>query len=187
MPTIVALLTCLKPVIPSVVRRQLAVIVLAMLTMTGRVTMSGMARWSGRGGSYGTIQRFFQTVVPWATLMGLVFRDHHHRPDSAYLLAGDETVVTKAGHHTQVAVGIFPSKAHAADGWVWGGSMAPRIAILAGGCSGIQVIKLAHGAEMVGDKDVLARDAARNVLAPHQTALWPVGKRKFICRQGKGV
>jgi len=109
MDPIVAVLACLKPALPSVVRRQLGVIVLAMLTMTGRVTMAGMARWSSRGGSYRTIQRFFQTHVPWASLCWLVFRDHHHRPDSVYLLAGDETVVTKAGTATHGVDRFFSS------------------------------------------------------------------------------
>jgi len=109
MDPIVAVLACLKPALPSVVRRQLGVIVLALLTMTGRVTMAGMARWSSRGGSYRTIQRFFQTHVPWASLCWLVFRDHHHRPDSVYLLAGDETVVTKAGTATHGVDRFFSS------------------------------------------------------------------------------
>ena len=109
MDPIVAVLACLKPALPSVVRRQLTVIVVAMLTMTGRVTMAGMARWAGRGGSYRTIQRFFQTHVPWASLCWLVFRDHHHRPDSVYLLAGDETVVTNAGTATHGVDRFFSS------------------------------------------------------------------------------
>ena len=44
----VAVLACLTPAIPTVVRRQLTVIVVAILTMTGRITMAGMARWPGR-------------------------------------------------------------------------------------------------------------------------------------------
>ena len=109
MHAIVAVLACLTPAIPSVVRRQLGVIILAMLTMTGRVTMAGMARWSGRGGSYRTIQRFFQTPIVWATLMWLVFRTHLHRPTTTYLLAGDETVVTKAGTATHGVDRFFSS------------------------------------------------------------------------------
>jgi len=31
----------------------------ALLTMTGRVTMFGIARWTEKGGSYRTIQRFY--------------------------------------------------------------------------------------------------------------------------------
>jgi putative transposase len=80
--------------------RQLSRIALAMLTMTGRVTMLGISRWAGDGGSYRTVQRFFTTVIPWAALFWLFFRMHLFHPDDVYLLGGDETVVTKAGKHT---------------------------------------------------------------------------------------
>ncbi len=80
--------------------RQFSRITLAMLAMTGRVTMLGISRWTGDGGSYRTIQRFFTTVVPWAALFWLFFRTHLLQRDDVYLLAGDETVVTKAGKHT---------------------------------------------------------------------------------------
>ena len=42
------------------VLRQLQLVVMAVLAMTGRVTMLGISRWAGEGGSYRTIQRFFQ-------------------------------------------------------------------------------------------------------------------------------
>lgn len=80
--------------------RQFAQIALALLAMTGRVTMLGISRWTGSGGSYRTIQRFFATALPWANLFWLFFRTHLFHPDDVYLLAGDETVVTKAGTHT---------------------------------------------------------------------------------------
>jgi len=80
--------------------RQLSRITLALLTMTGRVTMLGLSRWTGKDGSYRTIQRFFTTAIPWAQLLCLFFRQHLFRADDVYLLAGDEVVVTKAGKHT---------------------------------------------------------------------------------------
>jgi len=80
--------------------RQFTRIVPALLAMTGRVTMLGISRWSGEGTSYRTIQRFFATVLPWATLFWLFFRTHLFERDDVYLLAGDETIVTKAGKHT---------------------------------------------------------------------------------------
>lgn len=80
--------------------RHFSTIALALLAMTGRVTMLGISRWTGAGGSYRTVQRFFSTVIPWATLFWLFFRTHLFDPDDVYLLAGDETVVTKAGKHT---------------------------------------------------------------------------------------
>ena len=72
----------------------------ALLAMTGRVTMLGISRWTGDGGSYRTVQRFFATVIPWATLFWLFFSTHLFDADDVYLLAGDETVVTKSGKHT---------------------------------------------------------------------------------------
>jgi len=71
-----------------------------MLVMTGRVTMLGLSRWAGKGGSYRTVQRFFATVIPWATLLWVFFRHHVYRPGEGYLLVGDEVVATKAGKHT---------------------------------------------------------------------------------------
>lgn len=80
--------------------RQFSRIALALLAMTGRVTMQGISRWTSEGGSYRTVQRFFTTLIPWASLFWLFFRTHLFRTDDVYLLAGDETVVTKAGKHT---------------------------------------------------------------------------------------
>lgn len=100
MPAILPFLLCLQPEITLTTIRQLSRIGLALLTMTGRVTMRGIARWTGDGGSYRTIQRLFQTIIPWATLFWLFFRTQLLHADEIYLLAGDETVVTKAGKHT---------------------------------------------------------------------------------------
>jgi len=80
--------------------RQFSRIALGMLTMTGRVTMLGISRWTADGGSYRTVQRFFTTLISWATLFWLFFRSRLFDPDDVYLLASDETVVTKSGKHT---------------------------------------------------------------------------------------
>jgi putative transposase len=80
--------------------RQFSQIALAILAMTGRVTMLGISHWTGDGASYRTVQRFFATVLPWATLFWLFFRTHLFERDDVYLLAGDETIITKAGKHT---------------------------------------------------------------------------------------
>lgn len=73
---------------------------MALLVMTGRVTMLGLSRWAGPGGSYRTVQRFFATVIPWATLFWVFFRHPVYRSEDVYLLVGDEVVVTKAGKIT---------------------------------------------------------------------------------------
>jgi hypothetical protein len=75
-------------------------VVSAMLTMTGRVTMLGISRWTERGGSYRTVQRFFYSALPWGVMLWLFFEHHLFKPDEVYLLAGDESIVTKAGKTT---------------------------------------------------------------------------------------
>ena len=97
---ILALFQCLRPHVTATTLRQFSRITRALLVMTGRITMLGLARWAGQGGSYRTVQRFFSTVIPWAMLFWVFFRQHVHRAEHVYLLAGDEVVVTKAGKHT---------------------------------------------------------------------------------------
>ncbi len=48
---ILSLLQCLLPQINATTMRQLNQIILAMLVMNGRVTMLGIFRWAGIGGS----------------------------------------------------------------------------------------------------------------------------------------
>jgi putative transposase len=100
MIAILPFLLCLYPEVSMTTIRQFSTIALAILAMTGRVTMLGISRWTGQGGSYRTVQRFFTTTLPWASLFWLFFRTHLFHADDVYLLAGDETVVTKAGKHT---------------------------------------------------------------------------------------
>jgi hypothetical protein len=82
---------------------------MALLCMTGRVTMLGLSRWAGPGGSYRTVQRFFATVIPWATLFWVFFRHHIYRSEDVYLLVGDEVIVTKAGKSTHGLDRFFAS------------------------------------------------------------------------------
>jgi putative transposase len=71
-----------------------------MIAMTGRVTMLGLSRWTGKGGSYRTIQRFFNTIIPWPQVFKLFFEAHLNEADGEYFLAGDECVATKSGKET---------------------------------------------------------------------------------------
>ena len=71
-----------------------------MLSMTGRVTMLGLSRWAGEGGSYRTIQRFYYTVIPWAQVFWQFFCQNLFQKEDVYLLAGDECVVSIAGKKT---------------------------------------------------------------------------------------
>ncbi|MCA9999845.1 MAG: transposase, partial [Anaerolineales bacterium] len=63
---ILALLQHLSSHVDMTTIRQMSRIILAMLAMTGRVTMLGISRWTEKGGSYRTVQRFFHTAIPWA-------------------------------------------------------------------------------------------------------------------------
>jgi len=97
---ILPLLACLLPTLSATTVRHVSHITVALLTMTGRVTMRGLARWTSPGGSYRTVQRFFATTIPWPSVFWLFFRHHLYDPTEVYILAGDEVVITKAGKHT---------------------------------------------------------------------------------------
>jgi putative transposase len=71
-----------------------------VLSMTGQVTMLGLSRWAGKGGSYRTVQRFFNTAIPWPQVFGKFFEQHLYHPEGEYFLVGDECVVTKSGKET---------------------------------------------------------------------------------------
>jgi putative transposase len=87
---------CLCPYLQATTVGQLSRIIGAMLAMSGRVTMVGIARWAGPGGSYRTVQRFFYTVIAWPVLFWVFFRQPGLEPTDTYVLAGDACVVTKA-------------------------------------------------------------------------------------------
>src|SRR4030095_1887857 len=106
---IVALLQCLQPYLPATTLRQCSRIVRALLVMTGRLTMLGMSRWAGKGGSYRTIQRFFATVLPWGILFWAFFRTYLCSSGAYYLVAGEEVIVTKGGKSTQGLGRFFSS------------------------------------------------------------------------------
>jgi putative transposase len=100
MPDILPLLLRLQPVLPKTTCGQLARIVVAVLTMTGRVTQRGISRWTDPGGSYRTIQRFFQTKIDWLAVNWCFFQHFVLDRHGVYLLAGDETVISKSGKCT---------------------------------------------------------------------------------------
>ena len=77
--------------------------------MTGQVTMRNISRWTSEGGSYRTVQRFFNTVIPWGSVYWVFFRTYLFDRESAYILAGDETVVSKSGESTYGLSRFFSS------------------------------------------------------------------------------
>jgi putative transposase len=82
-----------------------------MLAMSGRVTMLGISRWAGKGGSYRTIQRFFYSPKNWPTLLWVFFRTHCFCHKESYAIAGDEVVTTKSGDKTYGVDWFFSSLA----------------------------------------------------------------------------
>jgi putative transposase len=108
---ILALLTCLIFELDKADLKHLACIIPGMLAMSGRVTMLGISRWTGKGGSYRTIQRFFHSPKNWPTLMWVFFHTHCFCPKETYAIAGDEVVTTKSGHRTYGVDWFFSSLA----------------------------------------------------------------------------
>lgn len=100
MMNILALLQSIQPYLSTTDLRRLSRIVQALLSMTGRVTMLGISRWAGKGGSYRSVQRFFNTLIPWTEMFGKFFEQQLHQPAGEYFLVGDESVVTKSGKKT---------------------------------------------------------------------------------------
>ena len=103
---ILSLLACFQPLVTAVTIRQMATIIPAILTMTGRVTMLGISRWTDKGGSYRTINRFFATELAWMELLVKFFETHIFDLSGEWILAGDATTVTKSGKLTH-GIGHF--------------------------------------------------------------------------------
>ena len=97
---IIVVLECLSQCFDKTTLRQLTGIVPAMLAMTGRVTMLGISRWTDKGGSYRTVQRFYNSAIAWAKVNWIFIRHHLLDPTDTLLIGGDESVVTKSGKQT---------------------------------------------------------------------------------------
>ena len=111
MPEILTLLSCLTFELNNTSLKHLGCIIQAMLAMSGRVTMLGISRWAGKGGSYRTIQRFFYSPKNWPTLLWVFFRTHCFCHKETYAIAGDEVVTTKSGDKTYGVDWFFSSLA----------------------------------------------------------------------------
>ena len=80
--------------------RQMSQVILGMLATSGRMTMLGISRWTEKGGSYRTIQRFYHRVLPWTVLQWMFFQSCFLKGQDEYIIAGDEVVDSKAGKET---------------------------------------------------------------------------------------
>ncbi len=103
---ILSLLACFQPLVSSTSMRHFSVIAETILSMTGRITMSGISRWAGTGGSYRTVNRFFATEFAWLELLVKFFETHLFDLFGEWILAGDATTVTKSGTQTH-GIGHF--------------------------------------------------------------------------------
>jgi putative transposase len=109
MPDIMMVLACLSPCLTATTLGQLTRVTEAILSMTGRVTMRGIARWASPGGSYRTVQRFFNTSLSWCQLQWLLIRTHLWDADEVMVAAGDDVVTTKSGKKTHGLDRFFSS------------------------------------------------------------------------------
>lgn len=100
MTEILALLQNIAPLLGKTTLRQMSQVIFGMLVISGRVTMLGLSRWTEKGGSYRTVQRFYHTVLPWEAIQWLFFHIRFLKSTDEYIAAGDEVVVGKAGKET---------------------------------------------------------------------------------------
>jgi putative transposase len=106
---ILTLFACCAPFTDSVSLGQLSIIAQAIFSMSGRVTMLGISRWTERGGSYGAVQGFFAATLAWEQIKVKFFETHLFNPDHEYILAGDETVISKSGSQSFGVDRLFSS------------------------------------------------------------------------------
>jgi len=100
MEKIITILSCIAPIIKRKEQKQLAIIIQALLSMRGRITMLGLSRWSEKGGSYKTIERFFNSKINWEKVNWWFIKKHLIKKGSVYLIGGDEVVTSKDGKHS---------------------------------------------------------------------------------------
>jgi putative transposase len=100
MMNISALLQCIQPQLSQTDLRHLIQMIPAMLSMTGRVTILGISCWAGKGGSYRSVQRFFNTPIPWPQVFMKFLEQHLYRAAGKYFLVSDKSVVTNSGKKT---------------------------------------------------------------------------------------
>lgn len=109
MTEIVALLQTIAPLLSKTTLRQLSHVIFGMLVASGRITMLGISRWTEKGGSYRTVQRFYHREVPWRAMHWLLFRLRLLKSEDEHIIAGDEVVASKAGKETHGLDRFFSS------------------------------------------------------------------------------
>lgn len=100
MTEILALLQSITPLVSKTTLRQMSQVIFGMLTASGRITMPGLSRWTEKGGSDRTIQRFYGSELFRKAMHWLFFRSKFLKQSDPYIIAGDEVVASKAGKET---------------------------------------------------------------------------------------
>lgn len=100
MTEILALLQNIAPLLEKTVLRQMTQVLSGILVASGRITMLGISRWTEKGGSYRTVQRFYHRALPWKALQWMFFQKCFLKVKDEYIIAGDEVVDSKAGKET---------------------------------------------------------------------------------------
>jgi putative transposase len=100
MTEILALLQTIAPLLSKTTLRQMSRVVFGLLSASGRISMLCLSRWTEKGGSYRTIQRFYSSELPWQAIHWLLVRLKFLKPTGQYFIAGDEVVDSKAGRET---------------------------------------------------------------------------------------
>ena len=117
MNEIITILETLSSTLSKTTLNQLTVIIEATLAMTGRVTMLGISRWTGKGGSYRTLQRFFDEEYEWSKWRWLLIQNKVK--SKTCLIIADEVVVTKSGKETHGLGNFFhPFRISLSKGYV---------------------------------------------------------------------
>jgi hypothetical protein len=100
MSEILALLQTIAPVVSATVLKQMSQVIYGLLISNGRITMLEISRWTERGGSYRTIQRWYHRKLLWLQIMWILFTSQLWEAGHEYIAAGDEVVFGKAGKET---------------------------------------------------------------------------------------
>jgi putative transposase len=87
MTEILALLQTIAPLFEKTTFRQMSHVIFGMLVTSGRITMLGLSRWTEKGGSYRTIQRFYHSELPWKAIHWMLFRLKLLKLDDEHIIA----------------------------------------------------------------------------------------------------
>lgn len=99
MPEISEILKPLLSILKKSTLKNLDVITIAILSMTGSKTMLNISRWTKEELSYRSIQRFFADKIPWLDMRIKLFMLNIFTGQKL-ILAADETTITKSGKET---------------------------------------------------------------------------------------